>query len=299
MSYSQLRAEENSDVMAADENDLRSGIIRQERDKIMNLQREPTVGEADTEYYSYDAEDSIVTLDLILDESWSWSDDEGSARSGIRPSFDLIKREMSRMDEITKIGKLESFKTELYTMSRRLHRRNAEVHELRKQISQSFTMIGVLELERDLCRADTEQLRADLMSLSKKVVQLEAEQHEAKQISICLASKRPNSNEMYPRQTLKTGSITEKVLERTEGISQGFDHNYSGAAFMKPSKVPWNKPTGIASLSLSRDESQVDNINGGSEGFRNTLATATGYYDMLVKQLQDSLKKNSELKRHH
>ena len=99
-----------------------------------------------------------IDFDFESSSDFAWSDD-GSERgrfclSDIHDSVAALREEASTLDAILAVDQINSLRTEVATLQRELAVKNEELDEMRELVSLKDAIIGTLELECDLYKAD-------------------------------------------------------------------------------------------------------------------------------------------------
>lgn len=99
-----------------------------------------------------------INFDFELRSDFAWSDD-GSERDGlcfsdIHDSVAALREEASTLDAIFAVDQIKTLRAEVASLQRELAFKNEELDELRELVSLKDAIIGTLELECDLYKAD-------------------------------------------------------------------------------------------------------------------------------------------------
>jgi hypothetical protein len=117
--------------------------------------------------FNFDVDELSAVLEVV--DSDSWSDDEVFSSSmtaaAVQDSFRAIRDEAKRMESILANDKLDSINEELQAARRQISIREAELEEQRDVVKLKENRIAMLELERDLYKADNQKLKQDLTNL--------------------------------------------------------------------------------------------------------------------------------------
>lgn len=88
--------------------------------------------------------------------------------SDLHDSIEAIREEASRVDTVMALNQLDTMRQELDTIKRELHNRGSQVKELHALVSLKDDRLSVLELERDLYKADVTRMQMDRQYNNKK-----------------------------------------------------------------------------------------------------------------------------------
>jgi hypothetical protein len=83
------------------------------------------------------------------------------AGSDLHDAIEAIREEASRVDTIMALNQLDTMRQELDTVKRELQNRGAQVRELHTLVSLKDDRLSVLELERDLYKADATRMQME------------------------------------------------------------------------------------------------------------------------------------------
>lgn len=124
--------------------------------------------------------DSLITgihsLAFVSDISSGQShdlDDMSSDGVSINRSIRIIREEAARLSAVLDADELVAVKEELLATQRKLGEKDTELHRTKLRIAQSQTIIGHLQLERDLFKADAERFENELGILTERIKSLE------------------------------------------------------------------------------------------------------------------------------
>jgi hypothetical protein len=98
----------------------------------------------------------------------SWMDDDQESREELKASIRAIRDEAQKMDYFLVVEKLETLREELSSAKRALANTSAESKELRELLRQNDSRVAMLQLERDLYKADAARFKNDLQIIFQK-----------------------------------------------------------------------------------------------------------------------------------
>jgi hypothetical protein len=113
------------------------------------------LGAGHTSKKDYDDEDDYFPL--------------GGIDRGIHASIEAIRHQASRVDTVMALNLVDTFQQELNTLTRAMNNRTAEMEEMRALIRLKDDRLATLELERDLYRADANEMKSDLEICSERI----------------------------------------------------------------------------------------------------------------------------------
>ena len=119
-----------------------------------------------TPIFNFSMDDISAVLEVVNSDGWSDDDSRASTTPAmLQDSIRSIRDEASRMDSILALDKLDTLTEELLTIKRELESQSTEMAQQRETIKLKDKRIAMLELERDLYKADNAKLKQDLNSI--------------------------------------------------------------------------------------------------------------------------------------
>ncbi|GKY97648.1 hypothetical protein MPSEU_000723200 [Mayamaea pseudoterrestris] len=120
-----------------------------------------------TPIFNFTDDNMSAVLEVVNSDGWSSDEDSRTSTTPVmmQDSIRAIRDETMRMESILALDKLDTLMNELQVIKRELASRNAEMSEQRELIKLKENRIAMLELERDLYKADNTKLKQDLQSI--------------------------------------------------------------------------------------------------------------------------------------